>query len=469
MKRGLIIITALLSLYSNGQDITGKLKAAIQNLEKDDQFRHAMIGFYVVESGNGKPVFQKNEETGLAPASCQKVITSVSAFELLGKNYSYKTLLGYVGVVRDGTLNGNLVITVSGDPSLGSWRWREMKTDKIGMQVTDALKKAGIKKIQGDVIIDDWKWETQATPRGWIWEDIGNYFGAGARGLNWHENQFDVILRPGSSNGDTVSILSIDPKPVGVEWVNELRTGPAGSGDQTIIYLPEDGNIAYLRGTIPAGRSTFKISGAIPNTINIFSAFLKNSFDSSGIILSGGMQSNAVLRRDERVLVAPVTPVSTIQSPTLDSLNYWFMKKSINLFGEAFIKTISLEKKKFAATDSGLALVKAFWADRNIAPGALQMLDGSGLSPANRITTKALVTVMEYARKQNWFTSFYTALPEMNGIRMKDGYISGVRAYTGFIKSKGGKSYTFSFIVNNFSGSPASAREKIWKLLDLLK
>jgi D-alanyl-D-alanine carboxypeptidase/D-alanyl-D-alanine-endopeptidase (penicillin-binding protein 4) len=52
---------------------------------------------------------------------------------------------------------------------------------------------------------------------------------------------------------------------------------------------------------------------------------------------------------------------------------------------------------------------------------------------------------------------------------MKDGYINGVRSYTGYIKSKTGNEYTFSIIVNNFDGSPGTVREKMWKLLDILK
>ena len=52
---------------------------------------------------------------------------------------------------------------------------------------------------------------------------------------------------------------------------------------------------------------------------------------------------------------------------------------------------------------------------------------------------------------------------------MKDGYINGVRAYSGYVKSGNGKEFTFSFIINNFDGSAGTAREKMWKILDLLK
>ena len=97
------------------------------------------------------------------------------------------------------------------------------------------------------------------------------------------------------------------------------------------------------------------------------------------------------------------------------------------------------------------------------------MIDGSGLSPANRVTTHSLVTVMQFAKGRPWFAAFYNALPETNGIKMKDGYINGVRSYTGYLKSKNGNEYVFSFIVNNFDGSAGTVREKMWKVLDLLK
>ena len=76
---------------------------------------------------------------------------------------------------------------------------------------------------------------------------------------------------------------------------------------------------------------------------------------------------------------------------------------------------------------------------------------------------------MEYAKKQSWFPSFYNALPEINGIKMKSGSIGGVVSYTGFITSKRGVNYTFAFIVNNFECSANEVRKKMWALLDVLK
>ena len=130
---------------------------------------------------------------------------------------------------------------------------------------------------------------------------------------------------------------------------------------------------------------------------------------------------------------------------------------------------MAYEKSGFGSTEKGIDIIKDFWSRHGIEPSAINIKDGCGLSPANRITTKSLATVLQYAKQQNWFTSFYNALPEINGIKMKDGYIADVRSYAGYIKDKNGNEYTFSFIVNNFDGSASSARVKMWQVLDIIK
>ncbi len=454
--------------YAFTQTVEVKLLNAVKQLETDAQFKHASISLYVVESKTGKLVFDKNSEMGLATASTLKVVTSVAAFELLGKDYRYKTDIGYDGKIEGNKLNGNLFITSSGDPTLGSWRWKSTTMDTVLQRITALLKANNITMITGDIIIDDSKWSTQSTPRGWTWDDIGNYYGAGARALNWHENQYDLILRSGKNSGDPVAVVKTEP-PLQATLINELKTGNAGSGDNSIIYLPENGHIGYVRGTIESGRNAFKVSGAMPNAVLSFVKDLTDYLQKSGIAFSGRSKTNIdyVLNKEKMPVISKIW--MSFYSPSFDSINYYFLQRSVNLFGEALVKTITYEKTGIGSTEAGIDLIKDFWSKKNIEPSALNMIDGSGLSPANRVTTNALVTVMQYARQQNWFNSFYYGLPLQNGIKMKSGSIGGVRSYTGYIKSKTGVEYTFAFIINNFDGSAGTVREKMWKLLDILK
>ena len=449
------------------QSLKEVLTKAMDNLQSNEQFRHAVLSMYVVESNTGKVVFDKNGQTGLAPASCQKVITSAAAFDLLGKNYQYKTNLAYQGAIKNNVLNGSLYLLGSGDPTLGSWRWNQTKEDLLLNKITSAILAKGIKEISGGFFGYTQNWETNNIPGGWIWEDMGNYYGAGATGLSWRENQYDLILKSGNAQGSAVTIVATKPLMYDVELISELRAGAKGSGDNAYIYLPPYANKGYVRGTIPAGENSFVISGSFPDPASQLMKTLAGKLKEKNI---GCTQTTPYLNvTGKRISVSDLTSFFTMESPSLDSMNYWFLKKSINLYGEAFVKTIAYERTKFGSTDTGLAIIKDFWSRRGVEKSSLKILDGSGLSPANRVTTNALVTVMQYARKQPWFSSFYTSLPEMNGIKMKDGYIDGVRSYTGYIKSRSGTDYTFSFIVNNFDGSPGTVREKMWKLLDLLK
>lgn len=156
-------------------------------------------------------------------------------------------------------------------------------------------------------------------------------------------------------------------------------------------------------------------------------------------------------------------------SPALDSIIYWFLKKSINLYGEALIKTFAYEKQGFGSTDSGVAIVKKFWKDKGLDEDELNIYDGSGLSPLNRITTHAQVEVLKYAKTKDWFPYFYDALPEYNGMKMKSGTISDVKGFCGYQKGKDGKEYIFSFLVNNYNGKTSGVVNKMYKVLDELK
>src|SRR5688500_2473975 len=91
----LFFLPALLS----SQTISIKLNEAVKKLEADSQMKNGIVGFYVINTKTGKVIFDRNANIGLAAASSQKVITSATAFELLGINYRYKTELGFDGKI----------------------------------------------------------------------------------------------------------------------------------------------------------------------------------------------------------------------------------------------------------------------------------------------------------------------------------------------------------------------------------
>jgi len=446
----------------SAQTVVQKLDQAWSTFSKDEQLRHAIVGFSVVDSKTGKLIFERNAQVGLAPASTQKIITSVAAFELLGKEYRYKTELGYDGKIKEGILEGNLYLLGSGDPTLGSWRWITTKDSVLLSKWLEAVRSAKIKKITGSVSFDWSRYSYQSIPDGWPWQDIGNYYGAGAYVLNWKENQFDIKLKSGNQLNVPVQILSTDDN-----YVHELKTAGAGSGDNAYGYLPIGHGLALIKGTIPVNENSFAISLADPDPIeNILKSlgwWLElNSIHSEP---AEGHHSN---RNGSPFNVKPII-INTHWSPSLDSINFYFLRKSVNLYGEALVKTISYNNTGIGDTEKGVDILRDFFVDNGFDKTALNIIDGSGLSPQNRVTTDALVKVLQYAKTRSWFSSFYNALPEFNGMKMKSGSIGGVRAYAGYHKATSGKEYSFCIIVNNFDGSSAEIVKKMYKLLDILK
>ena len=227
--------------------------------------------------------------------------------------------------------------------------------------------------------------------------------------------------------------------------------------------MPQFEKYSYVRGTIPVYENNFTISGSMPQLAKPLAITLESALKK---IPAESVKTNYP---EQKSISYPVHNFYTHSSPPLDSIMFWFLKRSINLYGESLIKTLGYTFTKAAATDSGVSVIQNFWSKKGIEKSALNIIDGSGLSPGNRVTTRALVTVMQYAEKQKWFPSFYNALPEINGIKMKSGSIGGVVSYTGYIKSKTGNEYTFAFIINNFTGSADEVRKKMLALLDRLK
>jgi len=460
----------ILHFTLSAQTISEKLREAYQQFESDSQLKHALISLYVINAKTGEVAFDKNSQIGLVPASTQKIVTAVTALELLGKDYRYKTELGYDGKIENGILKGNLCIVGYGDPTLGSWRYPTTIDTIILNRWSGVVQKLKIKKIDGDIVGVDNKFETQTTPGGWIWEDIGNYYGAGVSGLNWHENQYDMKLRAGNNEGDSVEIISTNPELDYNYLINELKTGPKGSGDNAYIYLPPYSHNGFVRGTIPIGENSFIISGSfqIPSFYPL--TYLGNRLYKMGIKISGDepMTSVAFAAYHERIPY-PNQILDTRYSPPLDSIIYWFLQKSINLYGEALVKTFVYEKKGFGATDTGVVIVKDFWKQKGLDENELNIYDGSGLSPLNRVTTHAQVEILKYAKQQLWFPYFFNALPEYNNMKMKSGSISDVKGFCGYHTSGDGTQYIFSFLVNNYNGPSSGVVKKMCRVLDTLK
>jgi D-alanyl-D-alanine carboxypeptidase/D-alanyl-D-alanine-endopeptidase (penicillin-binding protein 4) len=470
MKSLKILSFLLLTTYSfsYSQTTTQKIAQAYKKLVQDEQAKYAITSLCVLDANTGKVIFADNENIGLATASTLKTITSATAFYTLGKDFRYETKLSYTGkITSDGTLQGDIIITGSGDPTLGSWRYEQTKEQNILNQWVSAIKAAGIKKIEGSVISDDSTFGTSTIPAGWIWQDMGNYYGAGAGSICWRENQFDVHLSPGNNRGDDVQVVKTVPETPYLQLVNELTTGASGTGDNAYGFLAPYSNIGYLRGTWGMGIKKASISLALPDAAFDAAYRLQDTLKQLNINCSNLPSSARLLALKGQKIADVQQPLFTIYSPTLSQIVYWFNKKSINLYGEQLLKTIAFKQGKEGNTKNGTKAVIDFWAGKGIDKDALNMIDGSGLSPGNRITTMAMASILFQAQKEDWFADYIKSFPEYNGMTIKSGNINDVTAYAGYYTAKNGSKYVAVININNYNGS--GIRAKLFQVLDAWK
>src|SRR3546814_9061857 len=101
--------------------------------------------------------------------------------------------------------------------------------------------------------------------------------------------------------------------------------------------------------------------------------------------------------------------LSRVTSPSLADIVKEFNDNSINLYGEALVKTIGLEKGKEGSTEEGLKLIREFWAEKGVDSNSMVMVDASGLSLEHRITAAKMDHVLLDAWKQSWRSEEHTS------------------------------------------------------------
>ncbi|HMR19478.1 MAG TPA: D-alanyl-D-alanine carboxypeptidase/D-alanyl-D-alanine-endopeptidase [Sphingobacterium sp.] len=471
MKKHLILPLCLLSIHISltAQDISSQLSKSFQTFINSPAVRNGIASLHVIDSESNTVVFEKNSHLGLPTASTLKVITSVTALELLGATYSYETTVGYSGSIDpSGILHGNIIIVGSGDPTLGSDRYPDTKADLLLEKWKDAIKKQGIKAIQGQIIADDRLYKGYNIPNGWIWTDMGNYYGAGISALNWKENKAGIKFHPGSI-GSPATITDITENLSYLTIINQVSTGDRGSGDNVYGYAGPYSNKIYVRGTYGQDlKKTIEIS--VPDPAYQLAFDLHNALQQDGILIAEAPATGQLLDESGKDLPKITARLDTHRSPALTEIVHWFNQKSINLYGEALLRSIAYSDGGKISTTAGTRSLQKFWEDRlQLINTELGVIDGSGLSPQNNVTTAAMNKIMQYAIDRPWYSAFVHSLPTINQMTMKSGTIGGTLGYTGYHTAKNGKRYTFSFLVYNYNGTASAMRRQMFTVLDNLK
>jgi D-alanyl-D-alanine carboxypeptidase/D-alanyl-D-alanine-endopeptidase (penicillin-binding protein 4) len=447
---------------------------AFKNFLAQPEYKNATTALCISDLTLGETLYSFNSEKLMIPASTMKLVTSAAALELLGTGYRFTTKIGYSGKIKDGNLDGDLVIVGGGDPTLGSEYFRSnfQSSDFMDIWIQN-IKNAGIKNIRGNLILDVSLYDDEKIPPTWIWEDMGNYYGAGASALTVYDNLFRITFSSSAIAGKPTQIVSTYPKIEDLEIENEVLSSDENRDLAYVFGSPLD-NRRIIRGTIPKNRKAFTIKASVQHPQKLLADDFIFHLAKAGIFISGGV-------RFERVYAKQIHAIYIQESPELSEIVKVLNYESVNLFAEHLIKQIAAEKTGQGSREKGIKIVQEFWKSKGVAHDFF-MEDGSGLSHFNAISPAYFISLLKTMSESNNAEVFLNSLPGAanlsgfdskmftpDGLKAKSGSMTRVRCYAGYLLTDSGKKLAFAFMVNHFSGSHSKLIDETEKLLTIVK
>jgi len=475
MKRLCFLTFALLATFGVGAQHVADLEKTILGVHRETGMQHGMLAVSVYNITKGHEVYSYNSQLSMTPGSVVKLFTTGVGFARLGSDFRFTTQVGIRGTIdRDGVLHGNIYLIGGGDPMLGSYRYRQTTPDSLFDGWTRALKKKGIRRVDGRICYHVGVFDEQPLHDSWTWGDVGNYYAAGVSGLNFHENMYFVYFNPSTKLGYPASSVRVSPKNINVTGVCEVTTGPEGSGDNVTIYgSPTTGERLY-RGTVPQGKKDFAVRGALPNPAkhcaDLFASYLRTH----GISISSN--SMQVYTEPDSLRI-----VLDYYSSDYYTIAQYTNLTSNNVYAESIFKYLGYRKFGKGTFVNGSKVVTDYFKEKKLNVGGVKVVDGSGLSQQNRVTADFVCRYLMAISKESFFNDFLrslakvgesgtaknilASLPVGTSVRLKTGTMEGVKAYAGYIDAANGDRLAFTIISNGHEVSNAVAGEKLNKIL----
>ena len=440
-----------------------RLKQELSDATRLAGVRRGAWGVVVRSLDRSETLYELNPRMLLVPASVAKLVSAATAAEAVGWDYRYETILKATGPVVDGVVAGDLLIVGSGDPSIGG----RAGDDLAGW--VEALKAAGIRRINGRVIGDDDAVEEPRPQLAWAWDDLGYTTGALFGALNFGENRMTVTVTPGSAAGAPTA-LNAEPYAAARPLANRIVTGPPGSAQ--LVWPEQRPGEPFLTvaGSIPAGAPPARLNVAVGNPTFWFASVLRNRLQQQGIEVTGDAWDIDDVRPPPDAAAATV--VFTHRSPPLSELVQPMIKESINLYAEAVMR-LNAAPGTLPTNDAALDGFRKRLESWGVPGDGQQIVDGSGLSRRDVLSPEALLSVLQRMHDPSLRSPLMTALPvagvdgslatrmrdtaAAGNVRAKTGTMSNIRSLAGYATTRDGERLAFVAMVNNFEGSGAAA------------
>jgi D-alanyl-D-alanine carboxypeptidase/D-alanyl-D-alanine-endopeptidase (penicillin-binding protein 4) len=462
------IVCLALCLASSPRPLpAADLKAAIDEIIKAPAVAKLHGGVCVYELTTGKSLYSLHPDDTFIPASNAKLLTTAAALDQLGADFSFTTTFALRG--------DDLLAFASGDPGLGDERLAKKHSTTIDapfLAVAAALKKSGVTKIAGDLVVDATVFDADYFHANWPVDQREKWYQAEVSGFNFNDNCIDLRCAPGAAEGQP-AVVELIPATRYVKIVNKTKTGPPAAKQPVILYHREG-----LTNTITAsGKVVARVADPFPVPITNPPAFaaqtLADVLAAQGIAIAGKIRFER-LRNKDGSLPEGLT-VLYRHEQNLGELVWRANTYSQNFVAECLFKALGAYDGKSAnptATGSwktGQAAVAAFIARQKLpAPAGLVIDDGSGISKSNQVSPallgELLVRMAGHKAAKPWMESLASAgedgtlhkrfrdLPAGQSVLAKTGTLANAVSLSGYVKAKDGKQYVFSILFDKLKG-----------------
>lgn len=418
------------------------------------------IGMIVQDAMTGSVLYEKNPNRYFMPASNQKLFTALAALHYLSPRFTYQTRI-YVddSLIQNGTLNGDVYLQFSGDPT-----FTLAQLDHL----INGLSQIGIKKLNGNFIVDDTLLDTVELSPGSTWDDKAFCFGAPLSALIINHNCVTATLTPASAP-DQPAQLILPQEPQFIRLVNHVMTrGETISEDCELTLDTSDEKNYTINGCMKTSDTAKKLLMAVKNP---------HSYIQSAILFT--LRNNQIQGTPKvsfEKIDHPPKLIATAASPPLKVLITTMLKESDNLIANALFKTLgALFAHDQGKWENGSKAVK------NILNTSLKislpnqlLVDGAGSSRYNLITPKQVITLLQHAYTSPYAPTFISALPvsgvdgtlkdrmkdptTLNRVRAKTGSEKSAVSLSGYLISNQKRMLIFTILINGFIESPAKYR-----------
>ena len=408
-----------------------------------------------------KIVADYNGSTFMLPASTQKVFTAVAAKLVLGDEFKFDTALLTNGKIQNGDLDGNLIVRFTGDPDLTSGQLYDLLAE---------LKKQGVNRINGDLVLDTSVFSSHDRGLGWIWNDLTMCFNSPPSAANIDNNCFYAELDANQAPGETVKINVPAQFPIqvfGQVYIADSNEAPYCQLDVVV----HDNNRYQVKGCLARQTKPFGLSFAVQDPDAYAAAIIQRQLKRLGIEFNGKVLQPQKMQQGQLL-------VQHFSKPLPDLLKK-MMKKSDNQIADSLFRAVAYHYyKRPASFQLGTLAVKSILQKQGIKFGNSILADGSGLSRHNLVAPKTMLSVLEYiARNEDKLHLMETFPiagvdgtisgrgglinpPLVKNVIAKTGSLKGVYNLAGFMNNARGEKVAFVQFINGYSTGELESKTK---------